>query len=158
MYVENPLGYLYTEFSTPTDIILQISTTLLRAQYVKVLWYTCLCRDRVVFPAVTVCNMNRLRRSNLRGTQYESILNLDDTYNNKIDPSYKSDFVHNKFLVDPSQGGYANIPTYYDSDYDVENSISGIQDYEYDVNDPLSIEVEPFKVRIHRIMMAWCFQ
>ena len=38
--------------------------------------------------------MNRLKRSKLQGTHFESILQLDDTFHNKMDGSFESSYVN----------------------------------------------------------------
>ena len=55
-------------------------------------------RKRVVFPAVTVCNINRLRVSQLGGTAYQSIEDMDydmeyDGIMSEIEES--SDYLYN---------------------------------------------------------------
>ena len=47
--------------------------------------FASISREYVVFPAVTVCNINRLRRSRIPDTPYQGIMELDDTLSNRIE-------------------------------------------------------------------------
>ena len=55
-------------------------------------------RKRVVFPAVTVCNSNRVRASQLDGTVYQSIAEMDNVMEqngNMLEFDEPSDYLYN---------------------------------------------------------------
>ena len=64
----------------------------------------CDYRENALFPAVTICNMNRLKRSQLVGTHYQPILVIDDTYRHYMDNNFWSRFVNVSILT----GGNSN--------------------------------------------------
>ena len=119
---------------------------------------------------MTVCNLNRLRSHGLNGTHYETIKKLDDTYRNKIDPSFISDSVDRKLLKQPNYSepaweGAGSVFVQSSSDSDVnqneydsqyENDVQHEYDVHYDYDpyydDPLYNEAPPFQVRLHQIV------
>ncbi|XP_072013768.1 acid-sensing ion channel 5-like isoform X2 [Amphiura filiformis] len=63
---------------------------------------------KVEFPAVTVCNMNRMRRSELVGTRYQGIIDVDGGFDLDSDYSWFWDFssdFYNNWLSSTSSAG-----------------------------------------------------
>ena len=91
---------------------------------------------------MTVCNLNRLRKADLKGTHYESILHLADTYRNKIDPSFTSDSVDARLLDDPPDN---------DTESSVEIPVDDTDESGDDIDDSgddSEPAIEPFAVRM----------
>ncbi len=61
----------------------------------------------VEFPAVTVCNHNKLKRSTLTGTVYDEIKKIDAKYKALIKPEeFTYDYVDTGVYTPPAAGEY----------------------------------------------------
>ncbi len=74
----------------------------------------CFCRDMVEFPAVTICNHNKLKSSTLTGTVYEEIKKVDTKYKALVRPTmYSYDYTeHDADYYDSGSAGEYNIYFY----------------------------------------------
>ena len=73
--------------------------------------FASISREYVVFPAVTVCNINRLRRNRITGTPYQGIIELDDLLSSQTENREERDRINQ----------YPNFYYTYPSDFPIEN-------------------------------------
>ena len=55
--------------------------------------------DTYEFPAVTICNLNRMKKSLLNNTKYEEILEVDTYYQGQMDLVYQPDGKYVEYQV-----------------------------------------------------------
>ncbi|XP_033103961.1 amiloride-sensitive sodium channel subunit gamma-2-like [Anneissia japonica] len=72
-------------------------------------------RTNLTFPAVTVCNMNRMRRSALNGTRFEGLLEVDDRTDNQTQqPETTFTTLQQSYTQDGNSEDINETPTFVD--------------------------------------------